>query len=104
MDEHNAYPVLEHDLPTHVSSNAITSFLGVVLALLLCAGLVSTGHALSWHPVVAGILTGLSGAAMGAFGSSTRNANLAGILGVAGFVNFILGLAMFTGLAKGIVG
>ncbi|MCO6466887.1 MAG: hypothetical protein J5I53_09755 [Bradyrhizobiaceae bacterium] len=104
MEHHSSYTVLDHDQPTHVNNNAVTAFLGVVLGVIMCIGFVNLAHAMHWHPVVGGVLTGMSGTTMGAFGSSTSKANLASIFGWAGATNFVLGLLMFTGLTKGILG
>lgn len=104
MEQHNSHSVLEQDQPIHVNNNAITAFLGLVLAVLLCVGFSNLAHSMHWHPVVAGILTGLSGTTMGAFGSSTSKGSLAAIFGWAGATNFVLGILMFTGLLRGILG
>ncbi len=103
MEQHN-YGVHEEDQPTHVNNNAATAFLGVLFAILICVACVSIAKGMGWHPVVGGILTGASGAFMGAMGTSTVDGNRAAILGWAGATNFILGLVMFTGLTKGILG
>ncbi len=101
--EHN-YSVPDHDQPVHVNNNAATAFLGILLGLLLCIAFVSIAKGMGWHPVVGGILTGASGTVMGAMGTSTVDGNRAAIFGWAGATNFILGLLMFTGLTKGLVG
>lgn len=71
--------------------------MGITLGILVMLTLVTIGHSLEWHPVVAGLLTGLSGAVMGASGTSVNGAYLAAIFGWSGATNFILGLAMFFG-------
>jgi len=77
----------------------VTRFLGITLAVMLMFTFVAIAHNLGWHPVVGGILTGLSGAVLGASGTSVNGANMAAIYGWAGGTNFILGLAMFLGLS-----
>lgn len=104
MEHHSNYQVLDQDQPTHVNTNLATTFLGIVLGVGLCIGFINLAHVMGWHSVTAGILTGLSGTTMGAFGSSTRKPNLAAVFGWAGATNFILGVLMFFGLTKGIIG
>ncbi len=83
-----------------VNDTLATRFLGIALGVGLMFTFVSIASAMHWHPVVGGILTGLSGAILGAMGTSVHGRNTAAILGWAGGVNFILGLLMFFGLNK----
>lgn len=71
--------------------------MGITLGILVMLTFVTIGHTMGWHPVVGGLLTGLSGAVMGASGTSVNGANLAAIFGWSGSTNFVLGLAMFLG-------
>ncbi len=79
----------------------VTRFLGITLGVLLMISFVAIAHTMGWHPVVGGLLTGLSGAVLGASGTSVHGPNLAAILGWSGGTNFILGLAMFFGFNPG---
>lgn len=74
-----------------------TRLMGITLGILVMLTLVAIGHTMGWQPVVGGLLTGLSGAVMGASGTSVNGAYLAAILGWSGATNFVLGLAMFLG-------
>ena len=77
----------------------VSRFLGIALGLILMFAFVAIAHNMGWHPVVGGLLTGLSGAILGASGTSVHGSNMAAIYGWAGGTNFILGLAMFLGLS-----
>lgn len=83
-----------------VNDTIATRFLGITLGVALMIAFISIADSMGWHPVVAGILTGLSGAILGATGSSVQGPNTAAVLGWAGGINFILGLLMFVGLNK----
>lgn len=74
-----------------------TRLLGITLGILVMLTLVTIGHSMGWHPVVGGLLTGLSGAVMGASGTSVHGPYLAAIFGWSGATNFVLGLVMFLG-------
>ena len=78
----------------------ITRILGIGLGVILMFTFVQLASTMGWHPVVGGILTGLSGAIMGAMGTSFHGAYTTAVLGNAGATNFILGIALFLGLDK----
>lgn len=103
MDTIQSFAVPENDQPIHVHNNAATAFLGVLTGLLICLALVGIASGMGWHPVVGGVLTGFSGAVVGASGSSTPSENRAAILGWAGATNFVLGLVMFVCTLLGII-
>jgi hypothetical protein len=73
----------------------VTRLLGVMLGIGLMITFVQLAGAMGWAPVVAGILTGLSGAIMGGMGSSFQGRYITAVLGNAGVTNFALGLVMF---------
>ena len=73
----------------------VTRILGVLLAVGLMVIFINVTDMMGWHSVVGGILTGLSGAVMGALGTSVNARYTAAILGNAGVTNFVLGLVMF---------
>lgn len=83
-----------------VNDTLATRFLGIALGVGLMVAFVTISNNMGWHSVVGGILTGLSGAVLGAMGTSVHGRNTAAILGWAGGTNFILGLLMFFGLNK----
>jgi hypothetical protein len=83
-----------------VNDTFATRFLGIVLGVGLMISFVLLANSMGWHQAVGGILTGLSGAILGALGTSVHGRNTAAILGWAGGVNFILGILMFFGLGK----
>ena len=88
----------------HVNDNMATRFLGIVIALGLAFAFNQWAVSMHWHPVVGGVLTGLSGVVLGASGSCNEHPNQAAILGWAGGTNFILGIVLFLLTSKGVIG
>lgn len=82
----------------HVDSSIATRFLGIVAGALLVVASVGIQHAMDWHPISAGIITGLLGVLAGALGTSVRGPMTAAILGWAGGLAFFMSIAMFVGL------
>ena len=81
-----------------VNDTIATRLMGISLAVILVFVFVNITDAMAWHVAAGGIMTGLSGAIMGASGSSFQGPNTTAILGWAGATNFALGLALFFGL------
>lgn len=82
----------------HVEDNAATRVLGIILGVMVIAAATGLQHAMHWHPVVAGIITGLLGMLLGAGGTSARGPHTAAVLGWAGGIAFFASIAMFFGL------
>lgn len=82
----------------HVEDNGATRLFGIILGVLLVATAIGIQHVMHWHPVVAGIITGLLGMLFGAGGTSARGPHTAAVMGWAGGIAFFTSIAMFFGL------
>jgi len=78
----------------------VTRLLGIGLGIVLMITFTQIAAHMGWHPVVGGIMTGLSGAIMGAMGTSFQGPYTTAVLGNAGATNFLLGIALFFGLGN----
>ena len=88
---------MSHGEP-EVNDNIATRFLGIALGVLMMFTFVAIAANMGWHPVVGGLLTGLSGAVLRASGTSVQGPNTAAVLGWGGATNFVLGILMFLGM------
>lgn len=82
----------------HVEDTVATRLLGIMLGVILIVTAVGIQHAMHWHPVVGGIITGIFGMLFGAGGTSARGPHTAAVLGWAGGIAFFTSIAMFFGL------
>ena len=92
---------MSHD--THaaeVQDTLATRILGIALGFILFAGIYAFTTAKGWPPAVCSVLSGVAGVTFGAGGTSAHGGARAAIMGYIGAINFIMGLAIFLGLAN----
>ena len=100
---HSEHTAESHGHTMEVNDNLATRFLGIVIGLGLAWAFISVVGVMHWHHAVGGVLVGLSGAVMGALGSSVEHKNAAAILGWAGATNFFLGIVLFLLMMSGVI-
>ncbi|NQW30437.1 MAG: hypothetical protein HQ472_07990 [Ignavibacteria bacterium] len=92
----DAHASEHHQEESHgVQDTIVTRLIGIAFALSVAYAMHALVPIMGWNPIVGGILTGLSGALMGALGTSANGPILGAILGWAGGTNFILGVGLF---------
>lgn len=91
---------MSHD--THaaeVQDTLATRLLGIGMGIILFAGIRALTASMGWEPAVCSVLSGIAGVVFGAGGTASNGGARAAIMGYMGAVNFVMGLAIFLGLA-----